>query len=243
MNLKIDFTTTAMPRPDLVDRTFYSFSKNLIGIDLKQQDLYINIDPLPDCKSQVLREHVVKICKKYFKNVNYSMPDTANFSEAINRVWGGAQSELIFNIEDDWELVRPINITALLEAFQNCDTLYQVVLRAYTYRYPACCLSPSLLHKRFYKKIAGKLHSNLNPETQIHSRRDFGIFIPNKDNCCDVGKYLIVYPRDTQNPRYIVVKDIGREWITKSKYIKPQEFNISDRRHKKKCYFTSWKTK
>jgi hypothetical protein len=34
--MKMDFTTTAMDRHEIVDRTFESFSKNSQGIDLKE---------------------------------------------------------------------------------------------------------------------------------------------------------------------------------------------------------------
>lgn len=57
MNHRIDetslsFTTTAMPRPELVRKVYESFTQNLAGLNLKQVALYINIDRSPNDRSR-----------------------------------------------------------------------------------------------------------------------------------------------------------------------------------------------
>jgi hypothetical protein len=225
--MNIDFTTTAMPRPDILDECYSSFDKNLIGINLKENDLYINIDPFPYYTDEEfseikrLSEKCIKVGKKYFKNVFPFTPRKANYSKAYKRIWGNAKTDFIFNIEDDWRLDRRINIKFLIKEFKS-STLYQVVLRAYNYKYPACCTSPSLLHKRWYKVIAKGLKSNQNPESQIHKNSDgrFGtLLVPNNNTTKTPEKYIVAYPEK------IVVSDIGREWVKKSPYVSPIEHN------------------
>jgi len=58
MSIIMDFTTTAMVRPHILDRTLGSFSKNLQDVNLKECRLVINIDPLPPIK-RTLKEKML----------------------------------------------------------------------------------------------------------------------------------------------------------------------------------------
>lgn len=235
----MDFTTTAMPRPDVYNRCLRSFEKNLIGLSLKDCNLFINIDPLPyNSKSELmeinrLRCGVVGVAESYFKNVFPRLPKVGNYADAYKWIWNNADSEIIFNIEDDWILNRPVNVNHLLKKFEN-NTLYQVVFRAYNYVYPTCCTSPSLLHRRWYKPIAKGMNKTQNPESQIHKNTDhrFNTFIPNRKTCSSrklpgkrrkIEKYVYAYPKWRMIPKNIIVEDIGRDWIKNSPYISPVE--------------------
>ncbi len=234
----IDVTTTAMNRPEVHDLTFSSFTTFLKGVEWEESTLYINIDPIPDGD----RMEVVRVAQKYFGNVIYHMPDTANYTSAYNWVWSHAKTKYILNLEDDWRLKREVHINTLLKYFDIMPSLYEVVLRAYTYHYPCTCTSPAILHRRYYHALGGKLDETRNPETQTHSRRDFGIFIPNKKNCTGaaINKFVIAYPEMTRDPSAVIVEDIGREWLENSDYCRPQMFPKHDKRFKKKCDFTKW---
>ena len=222
--IKMDFTTTAMARPEIVERTYASFSKNLKGIDLKECRLFINIDPLPSGKD---RKEVTKVAKKYFREVIPNYPDKPNYTAAYNWLWSSAESNIIFNLEDDWELIEEVPIPELVDHFNNYPEMMEVALRAYTYEYPKCPTSPCLMGKKYYKAVGGKLNITLNPEIQLRGRK-FGIEMPNpKDKIPFKGK-LIVYPENK-----VILKDIGRSWLKRSNY----------RRPKKKARFTSWETK
>jgi hypothetical protein len=61
--MQIDFTTTAMCRPELFRRTLESFDQNLAGISLRDCSLYLNIDPLPD---NDLAVEVIGVATEYF---------------------------------------------------------------------------------------------------------------------------------------------------------------------------------
>jgi hypothetical protein len=222
----LDFTTTAVARPKIVDRTYASFHKNLKGIEFDKCTLYINIDPLP---ASVDRNKVIKVAEKYFGKVVANTPEQGNYTQAYNWCWSSAQTEYIFNLEDDWTLKEEVNVDRIMRFFDAHKNLFEVALRAYPYVYQKCPTSPAFLHERFYKKVGGNLDPTLNPETQLRGKK-FGIKMPCKaENISHEGK-VCVYPK---NVKKVILKDIGREWIESSKFKRPP----------KKARFTTWVTK
>ena len=218
----MDFTTTALSRPGIVNRTFASFVDNLGGVEFDKCTLYINIDPLPDGAD---RREVVEVAERYFGTVVANMPSTPNFTAACNWVWSSAKSEVICHLEDDWELVRSVDMAEMVQHFETCDTLYQAVFRAYPYKYKKCVLSPSVMHRRFYGEIGGKLDTGLNPEIQLRGKQ-FGISMPSPESkISQKGKVTVPHRR-------IMVRDVGRRWAKKNGFSKP-----------KKGIFTTYVTK
>lgn len=222
--VRVDFSTTAMARPDVLDMTYWSFSNNLKDINLKDCRLFINIEPLP---VDVDRNEVIKVAEGYFGEVHANCPNKANFTAACNWLWSNADAEYIFHLEDDWCLIKEISIKSLLRPFKGNPKLLEVALRAYPYVYKVCPLSPNVMHERYYKAIAGKLDESLNPEIQLRGKK-FGIDMPDKTSY--KGK-VYVYPEDFND---IVVKDIGRKWMKSSKYKKGGSV---------KAGFTTWEEK
>lgn len=222
----IDFTTTAMNRPNIIDRTYASFSENLEGVDLKNCRLFINIDPLPKGD----REEVTKVSKKYFGEVFPNYPNKPNFTAACNWIWSNAKTEYIFHIEDDWILLEKINISDIIECFQHRPKLLEVALRAYNYHYKVCPLSPCVMHKRYYKAIAGNLNEQFNPEVQLRGI-NFGIEMPSPVFKISEKGRIVVYP---ENKKTIIIRDIGRPWMKSSEFVKSGEV---------KKYFNSWELK
>lgn len=219
----VDFTTTAMARPDIVDRTYASFSTHLKGINLKECRLFINIDPLP---STIDRKEVTQVAEKYFGEVFPNYPEEANYTAAYNWIWSNATSRCIFNLEDDWALLKDVSVPKLLKHFENYSELMEVALRAYDYTYRTCPTSPSIMHKRYYKAVAGKLNIKFNPESQLRGE-NFGIKMPAPSLKISHKGKLLVYPEKGD----IILKDIGRGWLKKSNFVKPE---VS------KKYFTKW---
>ena len=222
--ISIDFTTTAMARPEIIDRTYSSFSKNLIGLNMKESRLFINIDPLP---VDIDRNEVVKVAKKYFKEVHVNMPPIANFTKAVNWCWSNAKTDLIFHLEDDWELTQKISVPKMIQHFKDLPNLMEVALRAYNYSYKSLPLSPCIIHKRYYKKVAGRLNETINPEIQLRGKK-FKIKMPVLSGGVPRDGKLVMYSND------IVIKDIGRKWMNQSKYKKPTG---------KKGHFITWEKK
>lgn len=209
----IVFTTTATNRPKILDRTYDSFHRHISDIDLRECKLIINIDPLPSSEKI---EDVIRVAKKYFGEVVYNIPEKANFTSAINYLWSKADADYIFHIEDDWLLIEKIELLKITKQLSENENLLQCILRAYDYKYDKMVLSPSIIKKCLYNKIGGILNPNLNPEIQL---RDIGI-----------TKYEINKTRLSVCGEHPIVEDIGRKWIEKSGFKRPD----------KKAHFNSW---
>jgi len=227
-DIPIQVTTTATMRPSIIERTFKSFVKNLKGVDWKNSTLFINVDPIPEGK----RDKAVKVCNSLFGKVVHNFPKKASYSQAFNWCWSKASDEYILNLEDDWVLDKVVHIQEILSMFKLVPTLYQVVLRAYKYQYPACVTSPAILTKHFYKAFAGNLDPMINPENQLHTRGDqFGLLdIPFRKHRKNPAKRVQAYPT---NGKEIIVIDIGREWMESTDLCRPDY----------KRNFTTWHKK
>jgi len=214
--MKLEFTTTAMARPSILQATYESFSSHLKGVDFSESTLYLNIDPLPP---DVDPNACVEVAKQFFGTVIPNMPSSANFTAAVQWLWKSVQGEFFIHLEDDWSLSCDVNISAMLKRLEPEDVL-QVPFRAYYRAYKGkersyqgkVCLSPSLLQGDFARKMSKIFNLSQNPEIQLRG-----------DNLG--GGRAVPYPK-----REIIIKDIGRKWLSESAYEKPKV------KHK----FTSW---
>lgn len=200
----LTFTTTAMPRPKVVEQTFGSFTKNLLGFDFKQATLYINIDSLPNNRDDDKKIEVAEVARKYFGNVVVNMPEKGNFAQAVKWCFSQVNTYYNFHLEDDWQLLSPLQISMFNQFFLP-PHVQQVALRAWKFATHNFWLSPSFLRGTFCREIADKMNLDDNPEVQIRNL---------------IGSYrkegFIYFPYDT---RAVILKDLGRNWM------KEQEFN------------------
>lgn len=211
--MNISFSTTAVARPAILERTYSSFQKNL-GVSLKEFDLVINVDPLPQPKKV---SQVIDVARSFFRNVKYRAPKSANFADAVRWCWTSADSDLLFHLEDDWELCASTPLEKLVNKF-NDPQIITLVLRAYNHKYTKIPLSPTIHRRELYQKV--RFDISLNPEIQLRHLERFGIRFTHSKN-------IKVYPSK------IIVRDIGRRWMRKTKYRKPD----------KKVDFTTWTKK
>lgn len=198
--MSVTVTTTAMLRPDILERTYSAFCKRVEG--LSECNLLINIDPAPATSKHMLAE-MEKVCHNYFKNVVINFPSQPNFSRAINWLWQTADSDFIFHLEDDWDITQNVSLQEMMDVFVKNQEMLQVRLRHKPGTGYSFGLSPSLIAKRFYKHYAGRMSASANPETQLRKPIGFkpiGEAIP----CQNVLRY----------PENVVLLDIGRKWKT-----------------------------
>lgn len=101
--MKLEFTTTACVRPELLEQTYSSLSDALVDVDLKTEgSLYINIDPVPDSSEEAINKEL-KVARLYFSEVHHRIGETGgNFSRAASWVLSQPKGQFFFNIEDDW---------------------------------------------------------------------------------------------------------------------------------------------
>jgi hypothetical protein len=221
----LEFTTTATQRPDILEQTYASFSKGLKGVDFKSSTLYINIDPLPVKDKS---KEIIDVAEKYFGKVIPNIPDEPNFCKAVKWCFAQPQGKMFFHLEDDWEIVRPVNIDDLQKRMfpptrkVNRRKIVNVILRAHSVlgvNDHRVCLSPSLNRTEWGYMVSRVLDPNHNPEKQLRPRNSKKNPIGGKNpNTCLGMQYP--GPKNT-----IIVRDIGRDWMRKNRIGKKQSKN------------------
>lgn len=202
----LSFTTTAMPRPEIVAKTYESFTKNLQGLNFKKISLYINIDRFPEDGDDTKRHEVVDIAQHYFGNVIVNMPKTSNFAAAIKWCFSKVETIYNFHLEDDWELMTPFKVSSFNRFFLP-PHIQQVALRSRENVRQDFWLCPSFIRGEFCREMSEKMSVSENPEVEIRNIKNLeGVY----------GKSSFVYfPFDFKS---LIVKDIGRPWIDSSIY-------------------------
>ena len=205
METMLDFTITATLRLEVLQQTLSSFSKNIIDISTKECKCLINIDcaPIGYCDPMEL----VKLCHEFFKEVEYNISEVPNFCSSVKWLWSKATSPYIFHLEDDWELLRSLEIRSLIKIFEMKSDLYQIRLRKRTKEYGMWMygLSPCLISRNFYS-LWHKLKDIENPEVQLKNLAE-----PPEGR---VEPYpFAVIDQFTKTPaEHVIVKDTGRDW-------------------------------
>jgi len=203
----ISFCTTATVRPEIISRCYQSLHENFIGLDWQSVTLFINIDPIPTREF----EPMLTVAKKYFGKIVYNVPKEPNFTRAVEWCWKNADTDIICHLEDDWVLLKRVEYQQICKYFNKNKDLRQLVLNRGHRRYSKMCLSPSFIHKEFYKRFVGNLDYNINPEIQLSA---------------NWIKPRMIHVFGKRN----MVVDIGRKWLRRQKFKKPNA----------KVKFTKW---
>jgi hypothetical protein len=172
---------------------------------------------------------------------------TPHFGQAFKWCWSQVESDLVFNLEEDWELLRPLDLSDLLNVFNQNPQIGVARLSAFPvgetvtknwnvfiprvgdfFEVPeelriaiGFCGHPSLIRGEFVKKTVPYLDATRNPEKQFH--RGGSSFI--KD---EILKWrYIVYSQPQQPP---AIRDIGRRWMINNGWAKKGS----------KAFFTEW---
>jgi len=199
----LSFTTTAMPRPELIKSTYDSFTKNLQDFDFRKATLYLNVDSYPDKLEDYKRQEVVDIARQYFGNVIVNLPDYPNFSAAVKWCFSKIETFYNFHLEDDWELLMPFTVSSFNQFFIP-PHVQQVALRAWKHVKSDFWLSPCFMRGSFCREMAEKMNISDNPEVQIRTLKN------------NYRKESFLYfPFDTKG---VVLKDLGRTWMRNKNY-------------------------
>jgi len=233
MNL-IQITTTATLRPLILRKTLESFTKNLLFTDGFTKDDYrliINVDPVGDFNYS--QGDVLETALEFFPNISASFPKEASFPVAFKWCWDQVQltSDLVFNLEEDWELMFPLSMKTMVDFMQD-KKLIHLRLSMFPSTQLTCknwnrflnwngqffevpndiagtigwCGHPSLNQGWFVKQAIQYIDGIRNPEKQIKWRNK-----PLWDltEGCTFGSFQ---PRNSPP----AIKDIGREWMMKN---------------------------
>lgn len=162
--IPLEFTTTACNRPELLMITYSSFVKNLKGVDFAKSILYLNIDPMPNSEDIELVEQVAK---RFFGRVfvRYSKKGCASMANAW--VLRQPRGEFFFNLEDDWQLRREVNIFEMISLLQRHRGLMQCYLLGSMIDQGRPTLMPSLMRTSVLRPMLELLNTESNYEQQM----------------------------------------------------------------------------
>jgi len=230
----MDFCTTSLLRPDIMERTYSSFQKKLVGIDLKDCRLFLNIDCIPNELSlwawgegaswPHVPEDNIEVAHRFFGSVVTRIEKKdPSLHAAINWLWSQVESEYVFFLEDDWEFYRPVHIEKMLKKFQK-KSLQQVRIRwepdkHFKTRHLTYGLSPSMVRNKFCKYYVKrlKLERHCNPERFLNlplpSKQKVTLYPSSGQTVGDIGSGWKVY-----NKLWMRVSVTTGEWIRKSTY-------------------------
>ncbi len=202
--ISLEFTTTACNRPSILNQTYHSYTKNLKGIDFSKSTLYLNVDPAPHNVDIAKAEEVAK---KYFGKVIVNYPSSSNFSAAAYWCFSQVEGKYFFHLEDDWILLKPINVHSLISKMNN-NTL-QCILNKKRSAVTVSetgepCFVPSLISTEYWKKYLSGFNININPEYQMKM-----MF---RNRSTGLSQYKSVY----YNLSIEFSRDIGRDWLKKN---------------------------
>ena len=223
--VNINITTTATLRPELLDRTYNSFCNNLFGSKPSNCRLIINIDPVGGNYSKY---DVLDVAHKYFDYVTYNVSKEPSFPKAWKWCWDQVNSGFVFHLEEDWELLRPVQIEDMMSILDRNKHL--ATLRMLKMNVPGNLTffrskylvkdgflqaqdrsvsfggNPQLIKGVFVEQARKYLLVDRNPEKQ------FRVTSPDLwENVVSKWDYG-VYTREGYGA---LVKDIGREWRRK----------------------------
>lgn len=213
----IDITMTATQRPNILDKTLESFSKNIFN-ERDRYRLIINIDPIgEDCSGL----EIINICLNYFDTV-FHFTEVPFFTRAVMYCWDEADTDYIFHLEDDWELLKKINIDEMIKILESDKKMASLRLNKektmfseYGKRngyvpFSKLSLNPTLIKKEFIKGVLPLMEENLNPEKQLRvSDSERGKFISKWTHG--------IYVKESFDE---VVRDLGRPWMENTRFCK-----------------------
>jgi hypothetical protein len=221
----------------------------LIKINPKNENrLIINVDPLPG-QHMTLDDHnkIFDIVRAMGFQVNINFTTVGNFGKAFKWCWGHAEADWVLNLEDDWELVTPVDIMDMIFIMNDHPELASLRLPQFDAsddgmknwnlwfpwngNYFECpeeltvsqgfCGHPSLIRGEFVRACAPLINPTKNPEKQFHGGND-----PLTE---EVAKWRFgVYGRPNQ-PH--MINDLGRQWMVENGF----------RKEDPKAYFMNWK--
>jgi hypothetical protein len=128
----IDVTITATLRPEILERTLNSFSRNMFSLfpDTRRIRAIVNVDPAGNKNILGKQNEIIKIVDNYFDNALINLPAEAHFGRAFHWCWKQfmeGEAEFLFHLEEDWELLRPVSIWDMMTRMKA--HLYLAALR------------------------------------------------------------------------------------------------------------------
>ena len=110
---------TATLRHDIVARTFESFYRNMFFA--APPLVVVNIDPVGN--QNETPDDILNTVHLYFDRIVPLMPKTPSFPKAFINVLSKAKTKYTFFLEDDWELVRYVDLAEMVNIMDSSSSL------------------------------------------------------------------------------------------------------------------------
>lgn len=220
----IDITCTCTLRPKIFEKTMNSFFKYMLNnVPCR---LIMNVDPIGE--DGVTQNDMIHIAQKFpFKQFLINTPKEPKFTKAVIWCWKNIQNEYILHLEDDWELLLEIDIKNMLNILKKNKNLASLKLSKENLKFNSesflsgvlyeekFSLNPNLVKREFLYNVVTKMIEDKNPEKQIR--------INNNNGMSDyIKKWKFgIYTYSGINK---IVNDLGRPWMTNTKFKKPIGF-------------------
>jgi hypothetical protein len=248
-----DITTTATLRPELLKRTLNSHIEYLFKEDIQYGRLIINIDMVG---AEGIKEQQKKLQEIYniidglpIRSYFLNLCNTPNFAKAFFWCWDKVECNFVFNLEEDWEMTRPIDFKQMMNIMEEDERIVHLRLSSFVSTTQTCknwnkftewngkffevakedkCVigwagHPSLNKSDFMRRVIRLLDRNKNPEKQIKGRR----YNHPINDIISSSTFGVFTPQNSPK----VVLDIGRKWMIENGYSKKGS----------KAFFTEWK--
>ena len=247
--MKFDIACTATLRPELLEKTLSSFNKNLFNNNIGKYRLIINIDLVgADNKREKLSEVLEVINHFNFNRVILRWSDNPNFATAWFWVMSMTTEAYVFYLEEDWLLLRNVNLRKMINLFEEDNTLAHLRLSAFpsserslkswnkfTY-WNGSYFSveeddkfsigwsghPSMNKTNFLRQAISQMNYASNPEKQIKGKR-----YPCRMNNILLEHSFGVFIKPSEKKQIV---DIGRKWMVENGFKKSGN----------KAFFTQW---
>ena len=114
--MNIDFVTTTINCPELLEETYQSYKDNINDLNLKDCRLILNIDPIPNNQNI---DKILKVCSKYFKNVVHRVSKECNFTKGNLWCLSQVETDYFFYLQANKCIKREISFKHMKTLFDN----------------------------------------------------------------------------------------------------------------------------
>jgi hypothetical protein len=118
---KINVIRTSTSRPEILEDSIVYLKENLIF------DGEIKFILHEDVEDQTKSRKIQDLCEKYFDIYKTDSPKIGQ-GASLKWLFDKSDTDIVFNIEDDWRLIKKLDITPLYDTLTKCDNVNQIVL-------------------------------------------------------------------------------------------------------------------
>jgi hypothetical protein len=191
----------AVLRPSILDKTLSSFCEKITPY-LSVEKTVCNVDLVGE---RCGFEDVVKVVRRYFPDAIVAKSDWPCFTRAVITPWQMAETPYIFNLEDDWELLRPVDLGSMVTVMNHNPGIAALCLPRVPIKCNRFTQNPALIRRSWAMEAVKGLSLKESVEVQLQGLFSEWVFS--------------MYPYYQGKP---YIKDIGRPWRCRMGFKKPK---------------------